>query len=102
METALQALSEFTLMNLSWTFYLKGQGSVTLHVIYVPALDRHQVRSGGYLNVEKNIAYVNWNTYQLFDKASIQARKEAFNSLVRLSKGGGLLIGNERISWPDK
>jgi hypothetical protein len=81
---------------LSWTFYPKHEQPVTLEVIYVPALDQHQLPHGGYLNVAINRAYVDWSTYKRFDDASLEGRKDAFQKLVRLANDG-IKLGNEVI-----
>ena len=49
-------------MKLTWTFYPKGQPSITLTVVYVPGLDAVPV--AGYLAVDTNTAYVNWANFQ--------------------------------------
>ena len=73
-------------MKLSWTFYPKGEKAVTLDVVYVPELDKHRLEGGGYLHVDTNTAFVNWDTYRRFDEAAIESRTDAFARLVRLNK----------------
>lgn len=86
---------------LSWTFYPKHQQAVTLEVIYVPALDSHRLAHGGYLDVDRNYAYVDWVTYKRFDDASLEGRKDAFQKLMPLSKEG-VELGSEVSQFNDK
>ncbi len=78
-------------MKLTWTFYPKhndGQ-SISLTVIYVPALDAEKLPGGGFLTAD-NIAYVDWPTYKLFDTVDLQARQHAFRQLVAIQESGGV------------
>lgn len=73
-------------MKLTWTFYSKTHESITLTVIYVLELDRHQLDHGGFLDSESNRAYVDWVTFKRFDDPSVEVRKDAFARLKRISK----------------
>ena len=70
-------------MKLTWTFYPKGQPSITLTVVYVPRLDAVPV--AGYLDVDTNTAFVNWATFQMFNSTDQVSKKAVFASLVRMS-----------------
>ncbi|WP_461116539.1 hypothetical protein [Spirosoma jeollabukense] len=70
-------------MKLTWTFYKAGQ-SVTLTVIYVASLDTQNLLSGGYLDIDANTAYVNWETFKRFNSKLVAERKDAFGMLQRL------------------
>lgn len=88
-------------MKLSWTYYPKGETqSVTLTVIYVPELDKHNLSQGGFLNDNTNAAYVDWATYRIFDKEDIKARQEAFARLVVLAQREDVIIDDEMIQLP--
>jgi hypothetical protein len=67
-------------MKLTWTFYPKGQPSITLTVVYVPGLDT--VPIAGYLAVDTNTAYVNWVNFQVFNSTDQVSKKALFGSLV--------------------
>ncbi|WP_420151809.1 hypothetical protein [Spirosoma sp.] len=70
-------------MKLTWTFYPKGESqSITLTVVYYPDLDSLTLSSGGYLY--NNTAYVDWQTYKLFDSADVKTRRDAFQRLEQL------------------
>jgi hypothetical protein len=71
-------------MKITWTFYPKGQPTVVLGVIYVPKLDSRADR--GYLEIESNTAYVNWDSFRIFDKGSLSEKKNLFGSLIRINK----------------
>ena len=74
-------------MKLTWTFYPKNNDgqSITLTVVYVPALDAEQLPGGGFLTPD-NVAYVDWATYKLFDHRELSARQQAFGRLVRIDR----------------
>lgn len=85
-------------MKLTWTFYPKGEtASVTLTVVYMPELDAEHVNSGGYLQEHTNTAYVDWATYKRFDTADVEGRKDAFQRLQPLGKGGIRIKGKELL-----
>lgn len=69
-------------MKLTWTFYPKGQPSVTLTVVYLPKLDEQTV--GGYLHVETNTAYVSWAQFSLFNRGDQATKRDLFGSLIRI------------------
>ena len=71
-------------MKLTWTFYPKGEPSITLTVIYVPQLDTFS--AAGYLEVDTNTAYVNWANFRVFDSTDQPAKKALFGSLVRVNR----------------
>ena len=74
-------------MKLTWTFYPKGESeSITLTVVYVPELDQVNLTNGGYLAINSNTAYVDWNTYKRFDTSDIEGRRDAFRRLVPVEK----------------
>ncbi|OIN59740.1 hypothetical protein [Arsenicibacter rosenii] len=71
-------------MKLTWTYYPKGEASsITLTVVYVPALDSDKLTHGGYLTPD-NVAYVDRDTYQIFDKGPLPHRRDAFQRLMRI------------------
>ncbi len=80
-------------MKLTWTFYPKPGTSVSLTVIYVPELDEEKLQSGGFLDIDRNRAYVDWATYRRFDDADVKARRDAFQRLTHLAASG-------RVSFP--
>lgn len=85
-------------MKLTWTFFPKGEAnSVTLTVVYVPELDSEHLPTGGFLKRETNVAYVDWVTYKRFDSADLEGRRDAFQRLVTLSKGGGVQLPSGTI-----
>ena len=69
-------------MKLTWTFYPKGQPSITLTVLYLPKLD--SVTDGGYLEIGTNTAYVNWAAFRIFDTGDQSSKKALFESLTRV------------------
>ncbi|GAB3773702.1 hypothetical protein GCM10028818_15600 [Spirosoma horti] len=71
-------------MKLTWTFYPKGDPSITLTVVYVPPLDRFP--AAGYLEVDTNTAYVSWTTFRVFDSTDQSAKKALFGSLIRVER----------------
>ncbi len=72
-------------MKLTWTFYPQPGISVSLTVIYVPELDEERLESGGFLDRDRNNAYVDWPTYRRFDEADVQSRRDAFQRLTPLT-----------------
>ncbi len=70
-------------MKLTWTFYPKGQPSITLTVVYMPSLDAVPV--AGYLAVDTNTAYVNWANFQVFNSTDQVSKKALFGSLVSVA-----------------
>ena len=73
-------------MKLTWTFYPKGQPVVTLSVVYVPELDAPN--AVGFLETETNTAYVNWDSFRVFDKGSTVEKRALFGALIRLERFG--------------
>nr|WP_293833788.1 hypothetical protein [uncultured Arsenicibacter sp.] len=72
-------------MKLTWTYYPKDDtSSVTLTVIYIPALDSYKLTHGGYLTPD-NVAYVDRETYRIFDNGPLPHRRDAFQRLLRIS-----------------
>ncbi|QKZ13913.1 hypothetical protein [Spirosoma sp. KUDC1026] len=99
-------------MKLTWTFYPKGQPSVTLTVVYVPGLDGpgldgpgldgpgldgpgldgpgldgpglDRKNTPGYLEVDTNTAYVNWSAFRVFNSDDQPAKRALFGSLTRV------------------
>lgn len=71
-------------MKLTWTFYPKGEPSITLAVVYVPQLDAFS--AAGYLEVDTNTAYVNWANFRTFDSTDQSAKKALFGSLIRVDQ----------------
>jgi len=71
-------------MKLTWTFYPKGQPSITLTVVYVPQLDAFP--QAGYLEVDTNTAYVGWTNFRTFDTGDQRTKKELFGSLIRINR----------------
>lgn len=71
-------------MKLTWTFYPKGQPSVTLTVVYRPELDH--TSQAGYLETETNTAFVSWDCFRIFDRGSQVDKKALFESLSRFSR----------------
>lgn len=69
-------------MKLTWTFYPKGQPSITLTVFYLPKLD--QLTDAGYLEIGTNTAYVNWGAFRIFDSGDQPSKKALFESLTRV------------------
>ncbi|GAB3739540.1 hypothetical protein [Spirosoma lituiforme] len=69
-------------MKLTWTFYPKGETSITLAVVYVPQLDASS--AAGYLEVGTNTAYVNWTNFRIFDSTDQSVKKALFGSLIRV------------------
>ncbi|GAB3891708.1 hypothetical protein GCM10028803_03800 [Larkinella knui] len=89
-------------MKLTWTFYSKTNEPITLTVIYVLDLDKHNLEYGGFLDIESNRAYVDWVTFKRFDDASIQVRKDAFGRLQRITKNEEVKLGDARVVFePD-
>lgn len=79
-------------MKLTWTFYPKGQPSITLTVVYVPELD---ARSGtGYLDVDTNTAYVGWTNFRVFDTTDQALKRALFGSLTRIDPVEKPLLAN--------
>ena len=71
-------------MKITWTFYPKGQSSITLVVVYVPKLDA--LSHVGYLDVDTNTAYVNWAHFRIFNTGDQVSKKALFGSLTRVHK----------------
>ena len=71
-------------MKLTWTFYPKGQPSITLTVLYVPELDA--LPDTGYLEVGTNTAYVSWSSFRIFDRGDQSTKKALFSSLTRVDQ----------------
>lgn len=71
-------------MKLTWTFYPKGQPSITLTVVYVPGLDARTL--AGYLEVDTNTAYVSWTNFRVFDTGDQSAKKALFGALTRVDQ----------------
>jgi hypothetical protein len=71
-------------MKLTWTFYPKGQASISLTVVYVPKLDALSV--AGYLDVATNTAYVSWTNFRIFDTGEQSLKKSLFSALVRVDQ----------------
>ncbi|MFD2937170.1 hypothetical protein [Spirosoma flavum] len=71
-------------MKLTWTFYPKGQPSITLTVVYLPQLDAISVT--GYLEVDTNTAYVGWANFRIFNTSDQTTKKALFGSLTRVNK----------------
>ena len=69
-------------MKLTWTFYPKGEPSITLTVVYLPKLDA--APTAGYLDVDTNTAYVNWANFQLFNTTDQVIKKALFGALVKV------------------
>ena len=69
-------------MTLTWTFYPKGQPSVTLTAVYAARLDGLSI--AGYLEVDTNTAYVSWDNFRIFNTNDQSAKKTLFGSLVRI------------------
>lgn len=83
-------------MKLTWTFYPKGQPSVTLTVVYLPKLDKRHLPEGGILNLDTNTAYVNWSTFQTFNKGELKAKQWAFKILMKINNTETIkLIGTD-------
>lgn len=76
-------IANLSTMKLTWTFYKAGQ-SITLTVIYVASLDTQNLLSGGYLDIDANTAYVNWETFKRFNSKLVAERRDAFGMLQRL------------------
>ncbi len=68
-------------MKLTWTFYPRLQPSITLTVIYVPKLDAAQAH---FLYEPTNTAFVDWQTFKIFNGADAHAKRDAFQRLVRI------------------
>jgi hypothetical protein len=68
-------------MKLTWTFYPRGQPSISLTVVYIPKLD--DVPVVGYLDVDTNTAFVNWANFQVFNSTDQVSKKALFESLIR-------------------
>ena len=75
-------------MKLTWTFYPKGQPSITLTVVYVPKLDT--LPGTGYLDVDTNTAYVGWDHFRIFNTGDPTLKKALFGSLTRVDAFEGL------------
>ncbi|KAA9349318.1 hypothetical protein [Larkinella humicola] len=86
-------------MKLTWTFYSKTNQPITLTVIYVLELDKHQLEYGGFLDTDANRAYVDWATFKRFDDASIKVRKDAFARLKRVTKKEDGMLGDARVRF---
>lgn len=71
-------------MKLTWTFYPKGQPSITLTVVYVPRLDA--LAATGYLDVDTNTAYVNWSSFGVFNTSDPASKRALFGSLTRVNQ----------------
>ena len=71
-------------MKLTWTFYPKGQPSITLTVVYVPQLDK--LTEAGYLEVDSNTAYVSWSSFRIFDTGDQSTKRSLFGSLIRVDQ----------------
>ena len=71
-------------MKLTWTFYPKGQPSITLTVVYVPRLDA--LPATGYLDVDTNTAYVNWSSFRVFNTGDPVSKRALFGSLTRVNQ----------------
>ncbi len=78
-------------MKLTWTFYPKGQPSITLTVLYVPGLDA--VSIAGYLAVDTNTAYVNWVNFQVFNSTDQVSKKALFGSLIKVADADRQAVG---------
>lgn len=88
-------------MKLTWTFYPKGESeSVSLTVVYVPALDAENLSSGGFLHMLSNTAYVDWTTYKRFDSADVSGRRDAFQRLTDLGERTEMIVGRRAIPFP--
>ncbi|MGM9509186.1 hypothetical protein ACS5NO_15735 [Larkinella sp. GY13] len=86
-------------MKLTWTFYSKTNQPITLTVIYVLELDKHQLEYGGFLDTDSNRAYVDWATFKRFDDASIKVRKDAFARLKRITKKEDMMLGDALVRF---
>ncbi|WP_210422471.1 hypothetical protein [Spirosoma sp. KCTC 42546] len=69
-------------MKLTWTFYPKGEQSITLTVIYLPKLDT--IQQAGVLDQDTNVAFVNWRSFQVFNTGDVKDKRALFNSLTTL------------------
>lgn len=78
-------------MKLTWTFYPKGQPSITLTVLYVPGLDASP--TAGYLEVDTNTAYVSWASFRVFNAGNQADKKALFGSLTRVDQFNPLSMG---------
>ncbi|OIN59793.1 hypothetical protein [Arsenicibacter rosenii] len=88
-------------MKVTWTYYLKEEGrTIDLEVIYVPALDKHTLKGGGFRTMD-NVAIVNRSTFHIFSHGELSERQAAYRHLVLLCKSGGLRIGDDLISIPE-
>ncbi|MEI7583679.1 hypothetical protein [Runella sp.] len=70
-------------MKVTWTFYPRNQPSITLTVIYVPKLDARQFRL---LYEPTNTAFVDWDTFKIFNGNDLKAKQDAFQRLTRIFK----------------
>lgn len=69
-------------MKLTWTFYPRGQPSISLTVVYIPKLD--DVPVAGYLDVDTNTAFVSRANFQVFNSTDQITKKALFESLIRM------------------
>lgn len=70
-------------MKVTWTFYPRNQPSITLTVIYVPKLDATQSHL---LYEPANTAFVDWQTFKIFNGSDLKAKQDAFRRLTRILK----------------
>lgn len=70
-------------MKITWTFYPRNQPSITLTVIYVPRLDAGQFHL---LYEPTNTAFVDWDTFKIFNGSDLKAKQDAFKRLTRILK----------------
>ncbi|WP_345242179.1 hypothetical protein [Nibrella saemangeumensis] len=52
-------------MRTTCTIQSPGQGSITITIVYIPALDQQHLPQGGYLYTPASTAFVNRSTFDL-------------------------------------
>jgi hypothetical protein len=68
-------------MKVTWTFYPRHQPGITLTVIYVPKLD---AGAFCFLYEPTNTAFVDWDTFKIFNGTDLKAKQNAFQRLTRI------------------
>jgi len=84
-------------MKITWTFYPKFEKAITLSVLYLPRIDK--TGEWGFLHVESNQAWVSWDCFRCFDKGDVNAKKDAFQRLVKIDSPAKLMheLGNKGV-----
>lgn len=73
-------------MKITFSYYPRGEPPVHLTIVYVPKLDEHKLKFGGFIDTETNTALVDWQTLKIFKDGEIKDKKIAFANLKPISE----------------